>query len=98
MEMSAESIKSDLKDATAIEVWKYTDRYHQRHHIIHTDFIESADYQDIDSLPYDADGFIDVDVEVMDAERYDETILANSCLKFSELYNENDKVGVIVIR
>ena len=97
MVMDAESIKFWLEDATVIEVYEYNDWYSRRHHNIHGDYIHSTDYQDIDSLPYDADGNIDVDVEVMDAERYEETILANDCLYFNELFNENDKVGVIII-
>ena len=97
MVMDAKSIKFWLKDATEIQIWEYNDGYSRRHHNIHTDHIHGTDYEDIDSLPYDADGNIDVDVEVMDAERYEETILANDCLYFNELFNENDKVGVIVI-
>ena len=94
MKYNANEIKNLINGANEVEIYKYSDRTHR----LHTDFITSVDCDDIDSLPFDGQGEIDVDVEVMDAERYNETICANSSLEFSDMYEDGDKVAVIVVR
>lgn len=94
MKYNANEIKNLINGANEVEIYKYSDRTHR----LHTDFIMSVDCDEIDSLPFDGQGEIDVDVEVMDAERYNETICANSSLEFSDMYEDGDKVAVIVVR
>ena len=94
MKYNANEIKNLINGANEVEIYKYRDRTHR----LHTDFITSVDCDDIDSLPFDGQGEIDVDVEVMDAERYNETICANGCLEFADMYEDGDKVAVIVVR
>ena len=94
MKYNANEIKSMIYGANEVEIYKYSDNTHR----LHTDYIKSVDCDNIDNLPFDAQGEIDVDVEVMNAERYNETICANSCMEFSDIYEDTDKVAVIVIR
>jgi len=75
------------------ELYKYTDRTKR----IHTDTIESLD-QDIDKLPYDENGEVDVDIQEMDKEEYSRSILANSCIEWDDMFEDDDKVLVIVVR
>lgn len=75
------------------ELYKYTDNTKR----IHTDTVESLD-QDIDKLPYDENGEVDVDIQEMDKEEYSRSILANSCVAWDDMFNDDDKVLVIVVR
>jgi hypothetical protein len=75
------------------ELYKYTDNTKR----IHTDTVESLD-QDIDKLPYDENGEVDVDIQEMDKEEYSRSILANSCVAWDDMFEDDDKVLVIVVR
>ena len=75
------------------ELYKYTDSTKR----IHTDTIESLD-QDVDKLPYDEKGEVDVDIQEMDKEEYSRSILANSCVAWDDMFEDDDKVLVIVVR
>ena len=75
------------------ELYKYTDSTKR----IHTDTVESLD-QDIDKLPYDENGEVDVDIQEMDKEEYSRSILANSCVAWDDMFKDDDKVLVIVVR
>ncbi len=75
------------------ELYKYTDSTKR----IHTDTVESLD-QDIDKLPYDENGEVDVDIQDMDKEEYSRSILANSCVAWDDMFEDDDKVLVIVVR
>lgn len=75
------------------ELYKYTDSTKR----IHTDTVESLD-QDIDKLPYDENGEVDVDIQEMDKEEYSRSILANSCVAWDDMFEDDDKVLVIVVR
>lgn len=75
------------------ELYKYTDSTKR----IHTDTVESLD-QDIDKLPYDEKGEVDVDIQEMDKEEYSRSILANSCVAWDDMFEDDDKVLVIVVR
>ena len=75
------------------ELYKYTDSTKR----IHTDTVESLD-QDIDKLPYDENGEVDVDIQEMGKEEYSRSILANSCVAWDDMFEDDDKVLVIVVR
>lgn len=61
---------------------------------IHSDSIKSIDN---DTLPDEALDMEALDWSYMDEDEYNNTVLANSCLYFTELYNENDEILVIVL-
>ena len=75
------------------ELYKYTDRTHR----LHTDFIESLD-QDVNELPFDEKDEIDVDIQEMDKEDYSNSILANSSVAWEDMFEDDEKVVVIVVR
>lgn len=86
-------------EASFVETYEYTDRSHR----IHTDFVKyigngNFDNSEIEELQYDENGEIDVDVQLMDKEDYESTILANCSPSWDEMYSEDDKILVIVVR
>ena len=93
MKMNKKQITSALREANEIEVYEYTDSTCR----IHTDFIDSLDL-DLDSLPYNAQGEIDVDIFVMDEKEYASTVLANSSISTEEFWVDGYKIGVVVLR
>ena len=82
--------------AEYLEIYAYTDTTNN----LHTDCIDSAydsngaEITSIEQLP---DGDIKCDWQVMDAEDYSHSILANSCVSFSDIFAPDDKVFVIVL-
>lgn len=87
------------ESATSIETYKY--QFSNGN--IHTDNVEyigngSFDKSEIDNLAYDESGEVDVDVEIMDADRYSNTILANSSVSIEEGNDPTDTIAVIVVR
>lgn len=95
--------KSELieraKEATFVETYEYT----SKNHSIHTDTVKyignsSFDNSEIEELPFDENGEIDVDVEMMDREDYERTILANCSSTWDDMYSDDDKILVIVVR
>lgn len=86
-------------EATLVETYEYTSKNHR----IHTDNVKyignsKFDITEIEALPYDENGEVDVDVEVMGCEDYETTILANCSVSWNDMYNEDDKILVIVVR
>lgn len=75
------------------ELYKYNDCTHR----IHTATVDPLD-QDINNLPYDEMGEVDVDVKDMDKEDYSNSILANSSARWEEMFDDDDRVLVIVVR
>lgn len=58
----------------------------------------SFDNSEIDELPFDDNGEVDADVELMDREDYERTILANCSSSWEDMYDDGDKVLVIVVK
>lgn len=94
MKYTLSEIKDIVKSATEVEIYKYSDNTYR----LHSDFIESVDIVSIEELPFDGQGLIDADIELMDEERYNDTICANTDIEYSDMYDEADKVAVIVVR
>ena len=95
--------KKELKELTANATTVETYIYKYRNGNIHTDNITYIgngcfDNSEIDELPYDENGEIDVDVQIMDAEDYNSTVYANCCERFEDEHEEGDTVAVIVVR
>ena len=86
-------------EATLVETYEYTGKNHR----IHTDTVKyignsNFDNSESEALPYDENGEVDVDVELMDKEDYERSILANSCTSWEDMYQEDDKILVIVVK
>ena len=86
--------KSELieraKEATFVETYEYTGKNHS----IHTDTVKyignsGFDNSEIEELPFDENGEIDVD---------ERTILANCSSTWDDMYSDDDKILVIVVR
>ena len=84
----------DLKEAkdiyknefTTFEVYRFTGR----RHAIHTDYVEETeDYNDESEV---------IAHQLMDEDDYNSTIFANCSNKFANIYGNNDKVLVLVIK
>ena len=58
----------------------------------------SFDNSEIDALPFDENGEVDADVELMGREDYERAILANCSSTWDDMYADGDKVLVIVIK
>ncbi len=100
MKYNKKELLKEAKKATAVETYEYTDR--QNHHI-HTDCVKyigngNFDKSEIEGLPYDKQGEVDVDIEFMDREDYDSTLCANCDMSWDDSYAEDDIVLVIVVR
>ena len=94
---------NELKNLTANATTEETYIYKFNNGNIHTDNITYLgngcfDDSEIDELPYDENGEIDVDVQIMDSEDYNRTVYANCCERFEDEYEEGDTVAVIVVR
>lgn len=87
--MNLQEVKDLYKNEfTTFEVYQFTSKRHS----IHTDFIrelESHEYNDESEV---------VTHQLMDGDDYNKTILANSSSSFSDIYEDNDKILVIVIK
>ncbi len=86
-------------EATLVETYEYTGKNHR----IHTDTVKyignsNFDNSEIEALPYDENGEVDVDVQLMDREDYETTILANCSSSWDDMYADDDKILVIVVR
>lgn len=75
------------------EIYKYNDHTHR----IHTDTVHPLE-QDINKLPYDDRGEVDVDVKDMDKEEYSRSMLANTSARWEDMFEDDDRVLVIVVR
>lgn len=99
MKYTSTEIKNLTANATTVETYRY--KFNNGN--IHTDNVEYIgnalfDNSEIDGLPYDENGEVDVDIQVMDAEDYNTTIYANCGERFEDEHEEGDTVAVIVVR
>jgi hypothetical protein len=99
MKYTKEELIAAVANATQVETYEYVGKNHR----IHTDTVKYIgnscfDNSEIEALPFDENGEIDVDVEIMGEEDYNNTILANTGSYWSDMYEADDKVAVIVIR
>ena len=84
-------LREIAKEAKEIEVYYTSDKRHN----FHTDFVKSDYNLEFDNLP---EGEIECDWELMDAERYAETLLANSCISVNDFWDFDDpKYRILVI-
>lgn len=98
MKYNKKQLLEEAQNARFIEVYKYTDSNRR----IHTDHVEyigngNLDISEIDTLPYNEKGEVDADVQLMNRNDYESTILANSGQRWEDGLEENDKILVIVI-
>lgn len=99
MKYTANELKKLTANATTVETYVYKFKNGN----IHTDNVDyignaSFDNSEIDELPYDENGEVDVDVQIMDAEDYNSTIYANCGESFGDEHEAGDTVAVIVVR
>lgn len=99
MKYTKEELIELAKEATVVETYEYTDKTHR----IHTDtvkYIGNSEYDntEIEALPYDENGEVDVDAELMDREDYEHTILANCCTPWEDMFEDDDKILVIAVK
>lgn len=86
-------LKKEINQASDVEIYQYRGKRHD----IHTDFV---DYIDKSVNDIDIDSFNDLEFELMDQERYNNTIMANCSdyMNFEDLYGDPEsKVLVIVL-
>lgn len=86
------------KSADYVDTYRFTGANHN----VHTDNVEYIgngmnNTTEIDCLPYDNEGEVDAYVEIMGRSEYNYTILANTCVEWRDMYEENDKVLVIIL-
>ncbi len=98
MKYKKQEIIERTKDAALNETYILTGNGHG----IHTDNLKyvgpwTFDIQEIESLPYDVNGEVDVDIKIMDKEEYESTVLANSCEHWPDDLTNDDKIAVIII-
>ena len=97
MKYNKQELIERAKEATFVET------YVGKNHSIHTDTVKyignsSFDNSEIDALPFDDNGEVDADVELMGREDYERTILANCSSTWDDMYADGDKVLVIVVK
>ena len=83
-------IISKYGEGKIVEVYAYADRSHR----LHSDYIVHIDGE------YSEDVYLDkeaADYEIMEEGRYNDTILANTSMYFSDMFDTDDKVLVIVL-
>ena len=94
-----EQIIERTKDAALIETYVLTGLGRG----IHTDNLKyvgtgTFDNQEIENLPFDEDGKVEVNIEIMDKEDYERTVLANSSESWSDYdLKDDDKIAVIIL-
>lgn len=88
-------ITEKTKSANYVEI--YTKKNAQGE--IHTDNLDSsAELVTIDDLPYNINGEVDADIEIMDKEDYSHSVLANSSVSWEDFgWEDNDKVAIIIL-
>lgn len=99
MKYNKSELIAKAAEATLVETYEYTGNNHR----IHTDTVKyignsNFDNSEIEALPYDENGEVDVDVQLMDHEDYETTILANCTNQWEDVYSDDDKILVIVVR
>ncbi len=88
--MKVKDIVSKYGEGKTVEVYAYIDKSHR----LHSDYIVNVDGEYSEDIYLDKEA---VDYEVMEEGRYNDTILANTSMYFSEIFDANDKVLVIVL-
>ena len=99
MKYNKQELIEKAKEASFVETYEYVGKNHS----VHTDTVKyignsSFDISEIDALPFDENGEVDADVELMDREDYERTILANCSSSWEDMYDDGDKVLVIVVK
>lgn len=99
MKYTKDELKELAREADYVEVYRYTNE----NHTIHTDNVEYCgngcfDANEIDNIIYDSNNMVEADAVIMNDAEYSQTILANDAMSWQEMYKENDKVLVIVIK
>jgi hypothetical protein len=77
------TLKAQGIDYADVEVYGWVGKKHD----FHTDSIKSIDYEAISEV---------YDYQVMDADDYNSTVLANTGEKFEDMYEDGDKVLVVI--
>jgi hypothetical protein len=93
-----QEIIESTKDAALIETYVLTGLGRG----IHTDNLKyvgtsTFDIQEIENLPFDEDGKVEADIEIMGKEDYEGTVLANCCDVWPEDLTDDDKIAVIIL-
>lgn len=86
------------KDAALIETYVLTGLGRG----IHTDNLKyigtsTFDNQEIENLPFDKEGKVEANIEMMGKDDYEQTVLANSCEEWPEDLTDDDKIAVIIL-
>lgn len=86
------------KDAALIETYVLTGLGRG----IHTDNLKyvgtsTFDIQEIENLPFDEDGKVEANINLMDKEEYERTVLANSSEEWPTDLTPTDKIAVIIV-
>lgn len=79
--------EKEYKCTIQYEVYKFNSNRHS----IHTDFITQ-----LQGIEYNLNDNV-IAHELMDEEEYNKTICANCSCKFSDYYNKEDKVLILII-
>ena len=82
--------RSHWETSMIVDVWKYYDDDDAR---IHSDALDAPDSDNIDDY-YDDEP---CDVCVMTREEYEQTVLANSCIKTDDVLPASESVIVLVV-
>lgn len=79
---------------TDVEIYRYSDRTRR----IHTDTLDGLDVK-LEELPDEWEGKEDyLDCEIMDKERYDDSIYANSSMNIDDWWeNDDNRVMVVIV-
>ena len=88
--MKVKDIISKYGEGKTVEVYAYADRSHR----LHSDYITNVDGEYSEDLYLDKEA---ADYEIMEEGRYNDTVLANTSMYFSDIFDADDKVLVIVL-
>ena len=86
-----DELREVVKNATDVELYQFKDKDLR----IHTDTVVPMDSNVIEQL-FEFVDEIEAEVELMDKERYSETLLANCGVEWDEMFDDDDIVAVIV--
>ena len=89
---SIKELKERYKGEYAdVDVYRYASYVAQKDHSFHSDDIKDV----YDDVPEDVE--IVADYRLMDEEDYNNSVFANTCMYFSDIYSPDDKVLVIMV-
>lgn len=97
MRYTKNEILERTKGAALVETYAFLGNNHR----VHTDNLKyvgpgTFDNGEIDSIPY-VNGEADVDIHIMDKEKYESTVLVNSSESWPENLSDDDLIAVIII-